>query len=145
MKAGDAVGSQSVALTIDSKNAVGNDDYSSPYKTSITSNYFPVEMSTYYLSDAKVVLAQNEELDKDIIYDDNTSKVDYSKAGKIQLGVFTSKSAIDWGSAEYKDLNHFAGCVDFSKFSMEYTVTNTDKLQIDKAGIVTLKKYGVPS
>ncbi len=28
---------------------------------------------------------------------------------------------------------------------MEYTVTNTDKLQIDKAGIVTLKKYGVPS
>lgn len=56
MKAGDAVGSQSVALTIDSKNAVGNDDYSSPYKTSITSNYFPVEMSTYYLSDAKVAL-----------------------------------------------------------------------------------------
>ena len=146
MKAGNAEGSQAVALTIDSKDAVAaNDKYSSPYKTSITSNYFPVEMSTYYLSDAKVVLAQNEELDKDIIYDDNTSKVDYSKAGKIQLGVFTSKSAIDWGTAEYKDLSKFEGCVDFSKFSMDYAITNVEKLQIDKAGTVTLKQYGLPS
>ncbi|MCS2390141.1 hypothetical protein NXV57_25795 [Bacteroides thetaiotaomicron] len=145
MKAGDAVGSQSVALTIDSKNAVGNDDYSSPYKTSITSNYFPVEMSTYYLSDAKVALTDAGVQNGGIIYDDNTSKLDYSKVGNIQLGVFTSEASIEWGAPTYKDLSQFAGCVDFSKFSMEYTVTNTDKLQIDKAGIVTLKKYGVPS
>lgn len=145
MKAGDAEGNQAVALTINSKNAVANDDYSSPYKTSITSNYFPVKMSTYYLSDAKVVLAQNDVLDKDIIYDDNTSKADYSKAGKIQLGVFSRKSDIGWVPAQYKDLSSFAGCVDFSKFSMEYAITNKEKLQIDKAGTVTLTKYGLPS
>lgn len=145
MKAGDAEGNQAVALTINSKNAVANDDYSSPYKTSITSNYFPVEMNTYYLSDAKVVLAQNDVLDKDIIYDDNTSKVDYSKAGKIQLGVFSSKSSIEWGTAEYMDLSKFEGCVDFNKFSMSYDITNKEKLQIDKAGTVTLTKYGLPS
>lgn len=145
MKAGDAESGQAVALTINSKNAVANDKYSSPYKTSITSNYFPVKMSTYYLSDARVVLAQNDVLDKDIIYDDNTSKVDYSKAGKIQLGVFSSKSSIEWGTAEYKDLSKFEGCVDFNKFSMSYDITNKEKLQIDNAGTVTLTKYGLPS
>lgn len=145
MKAGDAESGQAVALTINSKNAVANDKYSSPYKTSITSNYFPVKMSTYYLSDARVVLAQNDVLDKDIIYDDNTSKVDYSKAGKIQLGVFSSKSSIEWGTAEYMDLSKFEGCVDFNKFSMSYAITNKEKLQIDKAGTVTLTKYGLPS
>lgn len=145
MKAGDAESGQAVALTINSKNAVANDKYSSPYMTSITSNYFPVKMSTYYLSDAKVVLAQNDVLDKDIIYDDNTSKVDYSKAGKIQLGVFSSKSSIEWGTAEYMDLSKFEGCVDFNKFSMSYDITNKEKLQIDNAGTVTLTKYGLPS
>ena len=102
-------------------------------------------MSTYYLSDAKVALTDAGVQNGGIIYDDNTSKLDYSKVGNIQLGVFTSEASIEWGAPTYKDLSQFAGCVDFSKFSMEYTVTNTDKLQIDKAGIVTLKKYGVPS
>lgn len=144
MKANKAISSQVAALTIKGKKAeVAEGEYSSDYKTDITSNYFNVEMKSYWLRDAKVVLA-DEKVDKEIIYNDATSKHDYSTVGKIQLGVTTSESNDFY--FDYLDINKFAGCADFvNKFGIKYEVSNGDKFQVSESGEVSLTKYGIPS
>lgn len=102
--------------------------------TDINSNYFPVISIDNYLHSAFYSLTADN---KTIIYDDATSKADYS-TGKVYVKVSTDG---DVANAQNKD---FSSLGVSNIFGTEFTVTNTPIFQIN-AGIVALKSYGQAS
>lgn len=80
-------------------------DNSKEVFTEVTSNYFPVLMTTKYLSPSYKVKYVSGETGRDIIYNDNTSKLIFSTSGKEQAVFYDDKTAADAdASTNYVDV-----------------------------------------
>ena len=80
-------------------------DNSKEVFTEVTSNYFPVLMTTKYLSPSYKVKYVSGETGRDIIYNDNTSKLIFSTSGKEQAVFYDDKAAADAdASTNYVDV-----------------------------------------
>ena len=80
-------------------------DNSKEVFTEVTSNYFPVLMTTKYLSPSYKVKYVSGETGRDIIYNDNTSKLIFSTSGKEQAVFYDDKATADAdASTNYVDV-----------------------------------------
>ena len=80
-------------------------DNSKEVFTEVTSNYFPVLMTTKYLSPSYKVKYVSGETGRDIIYNDNTSKLIFSTSGKEQAVFYDDKVTADVdASTNYVDV-----------------------------------------
>lgn len=80
-------------------------DNSKEVFTEVTSNYFPVLMTTKYLSPSYKVKYVSGETGRDIIYNDNTSKLIFSTSGKEQAVFYDDKVTADAdASTNYVDV-----------------------------------------
>ena len=80
-------------------------DNSKEVFTEVTSNYFPVLMTTKYLSPRYKVKYVSGETGRDIIYNDNTSKLIFSTSGKEQAVFYDDKATADAdASTNYVDV-----------------------------------------
>lgn len=103
--------------------------------TDINSNYFPVISIENYLHSAFYKLTADN---KTIIYDDATSKADYS-TGKVYVSVSTDGDVANATDKEFSSLGVS------NIFGTEFSATNAPIFQISAAGVVSLKSYGQAS
>lgn len=139
MKPGDAAKDHALCLMIQSKAPAADATDKTTVATNVSSNYFPVLMTSKYMQDAKV--AVNTQMHATIFYDTDGSKADFSTVGRIQI--MASNASNEQGYS-YEDLASptYAG-VDQSLFSVKYSVTNEDYFQVGDAGSVALKAYNL--
>ena len=113
-------------------------DNSKEVLTEITSNYFPVLMTTKYLSPGYKVKYITGETDRSIIYNDNKSSLTFSKDGKEQAVFYDDKTTADAdASTTYTDIP--AGLKGVFNTTFELTGANKQYFAIDATtGKVTL-------
>ena len=114
-------------------------DNSKEVFTEVTSNYFPVLMTTKYLSPSYKVKYVSGETGRDIIYNETaTTPLTFSKAGKEQAVFYDDKATADAdASASYVDVP--AGLDGVFNTTFELNGANKDYFDINPAtGAVTL-------
>lgn len=114
-------------------------DNSKEVFTEVTSNYFPVLMTTKYLSPSYKVKYVSGETGRDIIYNETaTTPLTFSKAGKEQAVFYDNKVAADAdASTDYVDVP--AGLDGVFNTTFELNGANKDYFDIDATtGEVTL-------
>lgn len=114
-------------------------DNSEKVLTEVTSNYFPVLMTTQYLSSGYKVKYVSGETGREIIYNDNASKLEFNKEGKVQAVFYDTEAAADAdASSTFVDIP--AGLKGVFTTSFELTGDNKSYFSIDKTtGKVTLE------
>lgn len=113
-------------------------DNSEKVLTEVTSNYFPVLMTTQYLSSGYKVKYVSGETGREIIYNDNASKLEFNKEGKVQAVFYDTEAAADVdASSTFVDIP--AGLKGVFTTTFELTGDNKSYFSIDKTtGKVTL-------
>lgn len=112
-------------------------DNSEKVLTEVTSNYFPVLMTTKYLNPSKVRYVSGE-TGREIIYNDNASKLEFNKEGKEQAVFYDTEAAAD-ADASTTYANVPEGLKGVFTTTFELTGDNKSYFSIDKTtGKVTL-------
>lgn len=107
--------------------------------TEVTSNYFPVLMTTQYLSSGYKVEYVSGETGREIIYNDNASKLEFNKNGKVQAVFYDTEAEAD-ADASGTLVDIPAGLKGVFTTSFELTGENKSYFSIDETtGTVTLK------
>lgn len=121
-------------------------DNSEKVLTEVTSNYFPVLMTTQYLNPSKVRYVSNEE-GREIIYNDKNSSLTFGeKNGTLQVILYDSEEAANAAAGEDEDFKEVSkGLEGVFTTTFELTGANKSYFNINaEKGIVTLdsKAFG---